>query len=91
MSDLWATFTVREDMLKDLRRGTVIEVEIPALRRSSKMRVFHLAAMGDFATWQATSEKNSFDLKTFRIKARSVSAIDGLRPGMTVRWHRNKP
>ena len=86
LSDQWAVFAVREDRLKEVRVGTKLPVEIPALGMHTTMEVFNIAAMGDFATWKATTNKNSFDLKSFEVKARPVKAIDGLRPGMTVRW-----
>lgn len=86
--DLWATFTVREDFLKDLKKGDTIEAEIPALGRSVRFTISHIAPLGDFATWRATAEKNSFDLKSFEVRARPVEKIEGLRPGMTVRWYR---
>lgn len=86
LQDVWASFAVREDMLQHLHKGDTIQVEIPALGRTVPMTIDAIAAMGDFATWKATSEKNSFDLKSFEVKARPVEAIDGLRPGMTARW-----
>jgi len=86
MSDLWSVFAVREDMLSKLKKDQEIEVFIPALNRSAKMKIFNIAALGDFATWRATNDRNSFDLKSFEIKARPVEVIEGLRPGMTVRW-----
>jgi HlyD family secretion protein len=86
MNDLWASFAVREDMLARVRQGNRITVEIPALGRTAEMQIEAISAMGDFATWRATSEKNSFDLKSFEVKARPVGAIEGIRPGMTVRW-----
>lgn len=86
LNDLWATFALREDMLQRVHKGDVVYVEIPALGRTLPMTIESIAAMGDFATWKATSEKNSFDLKSFEVKARPTEKVDGLRPGMTVRW-----
>jgi len=86
LSDQWGVFAVREDRLKKVRVGTKLDVEIPALGVKTTMEVFNIAAMADFATWKATTDKNSFDLKSFEVKARPVKKIDGLRPGMTVRW-----
>lgn len=82
----WATFAVREDLLRDIRVGTRLRALVPALDRELEFEVFHVAALGDFATWKATSEKNAFDLKSFEVKARPTGPVDGLRPGMTVRW-----
>jgi HlyD family secretion protein len=84
--NLWASFALREDYLRTAKKGDVHEFEVPALGKTIKMKIFQIAALGDFATWQATSEKDSFDLKTFQVKARPVDTIEGLRPGMTVRW-----
>lgn len=86
MSDVWAIFTVREDMLKNIKMGTELKAEIPALGKTVTLKVFNIAAMGDFATWKATSEKNSFDLKSFEVKARPIEKVEGLRPGMTARY-----
>lgn len=82
----WATFAVREDLLRDIRVGTRLRALVPALGQELEFEVFHVAALGDFATWKATSEKNAFDLKSFEVKARPTTPVDGLRPGMTVRW-----
>jgi HlyD family secretion protein len=84
-SDLWVTFPVREDLLRGLAVGSTLDVEVPALSRHLPMQIFHIAALGDFATWRATTEKNGFDLKTFEVKARPVTTVDELRPGMTAR------
>ncbi len=84
-SDLWVTFPVREDLLRGLKVGATLDVEIPALGRRVPMTIFHIASMGDFATWRATTEKNGFDLKSFEVKARPSSPLEELRPGMTAR------
>jgi len=86
MEDLWAVFAVREDWLADIKKGDKIKVHIPALNQDAQMEVFNISAMGDFANWRATNDRNSFDLKSFEIKARPVNPIENMRPGMTVRW-----
>jgi len=85
-SDSWAAFPVREDLLAEVRVGTVLQVEVPALHRTLPMTVFSIAPMGDFATWRSTGEKGSFDLRTFEVKARPEKADPDLRPGMTARF-----
>ncbi|MBQ8036209.1 MAG: HlyD family efflux transporter periplasmic adaptor subunit [Proteobacteria bacterium] len=84
--DMWASFAVREDRLKDIRIGSKVEIEIPALDKKIPMVVSNISAMADFATWRATSDRDRFDLKSFEVKLRPESPIDGLRPGMTARW-----
>ncbi|MBI5536140.1 MAG: efflux RND transporter periplasmic adaptor subunit [Deltaproteobacteria bacterium] len=86
LDDVWASFAVREDLLAHVQKGMRIEADVPALGRRIPMEIFHVAAMGDFATWKATSDKNSFDLRSFEIRARPIQKVDGLRPGMTIRW-----
>jgi HlyD family secretion protein len=86
-SDMWVTFTLREDALRNVRKGAVIKVQVPALDRDAELEIYNIAAMGDFATWRATSERDSFDLKSFEVKARPTKPVDGLRPGMTIRWY----
>jgi HlyD family secretion protein len=86
LSQAWVTFPVREDLLKQVKVGAVLQVELPALGTTVPMKVFNISALGDFATWRATSDKGGFDLKSFEVKARPAQPVDGLRPGMTARW-----
>ncbi|MBO4349869.1 MAG: efflux RND transporter periplasmic adaptor subunit [Proteobacteria bacterium] len=86
MEDIWASFAVREDRLKDINKETVYEIEVPALGKAIPMKVASISPMGDFATWRATSDRDRFDLKSFEVKLRPVEPVEGLRPGMTARW-----
>jgi HlyD family secretion protein len=85
-SDSWAAFPVREDLLSDVKVGTILQVQVPALRKTVAMKVYSIAPMGDFATWRATGDKASFDLRTFEVRARPVQPEPDLRPGMTARF-----
>jgi len=85
-SDAWVTFPIREDLLSQVKVGTTVQVEVPALRRTVAMTVFSVAPMGDFATWRSTGEKGSFDLRTFEVKVRPAAPEAELRPGMTARF-----
>jgi len=85
LDDLWVVFQVREDLLANLGLGTEIAARVPALGdREIRLKVDYLAALGAFATWRATSASSGFDLKTFEVRARPVSPVEGLRPGMSV-------
>ena len=86
MDDIWASFAIREDRLKNIREGDVVEIEIPALDKKVPMTVANISAMADFATWRATSDRDRFDLKSFEVKLRPQAPVEGLRPGMTARW-----
>lgn len=84
LSDAWAVFNLREDLLPGLTKGKRLTVEIPALKRMAELEVYYIAPMGDFATWRSSKETGGFDLKTFEVRARPAQPIEGLRPGMSV-------
>lgn len=84
IEDAWAVFQVREDYLKNIKKGAEIKVRIPALGDDFyTFRISHISVMGDFATWRATNATAGYDLKTFEVEARPLSSIKGLRVGMT--------
>ena len=85
LKDIWFTFNVREDQLKDMTVGTEIDVQVPALGdKTYEAKVTFMKAMMSYATWRATKHTAKFDAKTFEVKARPVKEIPNLRPGMTV-------
>lgn len=84
IDDKWVTFNVREDKLKDLTRGKEITVNIPALDKDAKVKIYYIRDLGSYATWHATKTTGDWDSKTFEIKARPLEDIPDLRPGMTV-------
>ena len=85
MDDMWVSFSVREEMLKDLPMGKVINVVIPALGlKDVKMKIFYVHDMGTYAIWQATKAYGQYDSKTFEVKARPEAPIENFRPGMSV-------
>ena len=85
LKDIWFTFNVREDQLKDMTVGTEIDVQVPALGdKTYKAKVTFMKAMMSYATWRATKHTAKFDAKTFEVKARPMKEIPNLRPGMTV-------
>lgn len=85
MDDMWVSFSVREEMLKDLPMGKVISVDIPALDlKDVKMKIFYVHDMGTYAIWQATKAYGQYDSKTFEVKARPEAPIANFRPGMSV-------
>lgn len=85
MDDMWVTFQVREDLLKDLAVGKECTAFIPALgKKEVELKVTYMKDMGSFAAWKATKTTGQYDLKTFEVKARSSKPIEGLRAGMSV-------
>ena len=84
LDDMWGTFNVREDRLDGMRIGSVITAYAPAFKKDIKMKVYYIKDQGSYATWKATKANGQYDLKTFEVKARPVTKVDGLRPGMSL-------
>lgn len=85
LKDMWVTFNVREDLLKNLTMGTEFEAFVPALdNKTITLKVDYMKDLGTYAAWKATKTTGQFDLKTFEVRARPLERIEGLRPGMSV-------
>lgn len=85
LTDVWVNFSLREDYLSDIKKGSRFMAKVPALgMKQIELEVSYIHAMGDFATWTATKAQGDFDMKTFEVHARPVLPVDGLRPGMSI-------
>ncbi len=85
MSDVWFTFSVREDLLNGMTVGSETMVTIPALgEQTYKARITSIRAMASYATWRATKTNGQYDVKSFDVKLVPTETIAGLRPGMSV-------
>ena len=84
LDDTWVSFNLREDRLGAIRMGRRLRVRVPALGDEEvELEVIYIAAQRGYATWRATSAAGGFDLKTFEVRARPVTPVAGLRPGMS--------
>lgn len=84
MSDVWFSFSVREDLLQDIKVGQEVDINIPALgEQTYKGKVTYMRAMASYATWRATKVNGQFDVKSFDVKVVPSDPIEGLRQGMT--------
>lgn len=85
LNDMWITFSVREDLLNDIKIGSELNAFIPALNdKAVKLKVYYLKDMGSYAAWKATKTNGQYDSKTFEVRARPIEKIEDLRPGMSV-------
>ena len=85
LSDLWFTFSIREDELHGMQTGNELTVKVPALDGATlKAKVNYMAVRESYATWKATKETDQYDAKTFEVRAVPMETVPGLRPGMTV-------
>ncbi len=93
LKDCWVTFNLREDLLADIKMGSVLEARFPALgNKTVKLKVSFIHSLGEFATWNATKTSGDFDMKTFEVRATPVETVEGMRPGMSaiVDWTKLK-
>ena len=84
MDDMWVTFNVKETMLPKIHVGTRMTGYVPALGGDVGLEVSYISVQADFATWAATRTQGGFDVRTFAVKARPVSHVGHMRPGMSV-------
>lgn len=85
LRDQWVVLNVREDQLARFAIGAEFDASLPALPgQTVRFKVFHSAALPDFATWRATRAGQGFDARTFEVRARPLQPIEGARPGMSV-------
>jgi HlyD family secretion protein len=85
LTDIWAVFNIREDDFAGIKQGGVLNGTVPALGNKRVTFVIDtISPRGDYATWRATRQSSGYDVRTFEVRARSQSAVEGLRPGMSV-------
>ena len=81
---VWATFNVREDLLKGFQIGQEITAYVPALDQEVHLKVYYMKDLGSYAAWKATKTTGQFDMKTFEVRAEPAHPLPGLRPGMSI-------
>lgn len=85
LDDIWVVFNVREDFLDDLKMDAEVRAFIPALNKEEvTLKVYYMKDMGTYAAWKATKTRGQYDVKTFEVRARPVTPVKNLRPGMSV-------
>jgi HlyD family secretion protein len=85
LSDIWVVFNIREDLLTNIKIGKEFDANIPALdAKNVRLKVNYIKALASYATFKATKNNGGFDVKTFEVRAKPVTPIEGLRPGMSL-------
>ena len=79
----WFTFTIREDLLGNLRIGSPVRL-LTAKKRAIEGRVTELRPLGEFATWRAARAAGDHDLNSFLVRIDPAETNEDLQPGMTV-------
>ena len=89
MDKMWVTFNVREELLNDMKMDQELDLIIPALgNQEVKMKIYQIRDMGTYAIWRATKTTGEYDSKTFEVRCRPATPVEGLRPGMSALWKR---
>jgi len=84
LANCYAILNIKETSLYDFKKEALFEAVIPALNNKKvTFKIYYIAALGDYATWNATKATGDFDVRTFEIKASPVSEEVELRPGMS--------
>lgn len=90
LTDMWVSFSIREDLLSQVKVGNEVKAFVPALdNQKITLKVYYMKDMGTYAAWKATKTTGQYDAKTFEVRARPVQPVEGLRPGMSVIWKHN--
>ena len=90
LTDMWVSFSIREDVLSQVKVGNEVKAFVPALdNQEITLKVYYMKDMGTYAAWKATKTTGQYDAKTFEVRARPVQPVEGLRPGMSVIWKHN--
>lgn len=84
MNDMWVSFNIKEDLLPKIKIGSTLNGYVPGIGKIIPLKVYYIAAQGEYATWSATRTKGEFDIRTFEVKAKPETAVPNMRPGMTV-------
>ena len=85
LANCYAILNIKETSLSEFKKGAEFEAVIPALNNKEvTFKIYYVAALGDYATWNATKATGDFDVRTFEIKASPVSEEVELRPGMSI-------
>ena len=84
MDDTWASFNVREDQMAGMKVGDKIKAYVPAFDKEVELQIYFMKDQGTYAVWKATKANGQYDLKTFEVRARPTTKIEGLKAGMSM-------
>lgn len=80
-SQAWLNLSVTEEYLPRFSVGSEFSAFVPALQKDVRFKVRYVSALGDFATWRATSNSKGYDLRSFEIEAQPLEHIGEFRIG----------
>jgi HlyD family secretion protein len=78
------SFNAREDLLRDLKIGAIVDVQRSGATEKTPAVVTELRPLGTFATWQAERAVGGHDRNTLRLRLDLPGDPTGFEPGMSV-------
>ncbi len=84
LDEMWFSFNIREDNLKNYNIGDTTTAYIPALDKYITSEIYYIKDLGTYAVWRATKTTGEYDIKTFEVRMRPLANTHGVRPGMSV-------
>ncbi|WP_298263034.1 HlyD family secretion protein [uncultured Lutibacter sp.] len=85
ITNSYAVLNIKETMLSKFKKNAEFIATVPALNNKQIIfKIYYIAPLGDYATWNATKATGDFDVRTFEIKATPVGEEVELRPGMSI-------
>jgi HlyD family secretion protein len=84
----WLSFNVREDFLRGVRVGMIVDVRRMGPGETTPAIVTELLPLGPFATWQAERAVGDHDRNTLRLRLDPQRDASAFEPGMTVWFNR---
>jgi HlyD family secretion protein len=80
----WLSFNAREDFLRGIRVGMIVDVGRLGTSETTPALVTELLPLGSFATWQAERAVGDYDRNTLRLRLDPQRDVAKFEPGMTV-------
>ena len=85
LNDQYATFNIREAQMPGIEIGRILQATVPALGdKKIAYKIYYISPRANYATWRSTRQDSGYDMRTFEVRARPMTKVDGLRPGMSV-------
>ncbi|MCD8339665.1 MAG: HlyD family secretion protein, partial [Burkholderiales bacterium] len=85
MNKQWVSFNIRESEMPGIQIGTKLHGLVPPLgNKKIEFEIYYISPRPNYATWRSNRQDSGYDMKTFEVRARPLSSIEELKPGMAV-------
>ncbi len=85
LSECYVVLNVREDLMPYFQLGESFRGRVPAIGDEYlDWQIYYISPLGSYATWRTQPSKDSYDMRTFEIRARPKHPTLPLYPGMSV-------